>query len=330
MTEMAEISSNETPKQKRNPFEIFSIADIPEAESVSWIIESLVPVGLTMLGGRSKAGKSWLALQIARAVSSGDPFLDRFNVQQGNTLYLALEDNTARLKSRAERLQAGDITPLYCATGWPKFDDTDNGVERLRKWFETSEDNRLCIIDVWQKVRPARRGIRDDYQVVYEELSVLVDMAREFNAGIILVHHLKKNNYNEAESQDSLLGTVAIPGVSDSILLLTRKTGENKAELSVQGRDAQDATLKLHFNEGLFSLTEEQHAAITSENEQKIIQALSTPRTLTEVSNLTSIGKSTAQSALSRMVEKGVINKNGKNKGATYSTNTSIPIRYIQ
>lgn len=57
-----------------------------------WAIPHMLPAGLTILAGRSKIGKSWLALQIAQAVAAGSTVLDR-QVQKGPVLYLALEDS---------------------------------------------------------------------------------------------------------------------------------------------------------------------------------------------------------------------------------------------
>ena len=67
-----------------------------------WVVPGLLPVGLTLLAGRPKVGKSWLALQLAGAVATGGVFLDA-HVQPAPCLYLALEDSPRRL---AERMKA--------------------------------------------------------------------------------------------------------------------------------------------------------------------------------------------------------------------------------
>ena len=43
-------------------------ADWPEPV---WAVPGMLPVGFSLLAGAPKIGKSWLALQIAQAVSSG-------------------------------------------------------------------------------------------------------------------------------------------------------------------------------------------------------------------------------------------------------------------
>ena len=64
-----------------------------------WAIPAILPVGLSVLAGPPKVGKSWLALQFAQAVASGGMALG-FPVEFGRVLYLALEDPSRRLKER--------------------------------------------------------------------------------------------------------------------------------------------------------------------------------------------------------------------------------------
>jgi hypothetical protein len=66
---------------------------------VSWIVEGLLPEGITLFAGKPKLGKSWLALQIGYGIASGSEVLGR-PAEQGSVLYAALEDNNRRLKHR--------------------------------------------------------------------------------------------------------------------------------------------------------------------------------------------------------------------------------------
>jgi replicative DNA helicase len=43
----------------------------------NWAVPGLIPEGLTLLGGRPKVGKSWLALQIAHSISTGGIFFEK-------------------------------------------------------------------------------------------------------------------------------------------------------------------------------------------------------------------------------------------------------------
>ena len=73
---------------------------------VRYIIPGLIPEGLSLLVGRPKIGKSWMALDIALSVASGATCLGGRTPDQGDVLYCALEDNERRLKNRITRLLA--------------------------------------------------------------------------------------------------------------------------------------------------------------------------------------------------------------------------------
>src|SRR5690349_16060989 len=70
--------------------------DLPKAR---WILPSFLPEGLTVLAGKGKIGKSWMALSWSLKCSSSE-----------KVLYLALEDHVLRLKERLAKL-LGDTPP---------------------------------------------------------------------------------------------------------------------------------------------------------------------------------------------------------------------------
>lgn len=63
---------------------------------LSFSIEKLLPQGIFILAGSGKIGKSWLALDMCVAVSTGGRLWD-FCATHGDVLYLALEDTHPRL-----------------------------------------------------------------------------------------------------------------------------------------------------------------------------------------------------------------------------------------
>src|SRR5690606_9347077 len=70
-----------------------------EFEPIKYVVPGYVAEGLTILGGRPKLGKSWLALDWVIAVASGGQSLG-VKCEQGDSFYLALEDNQRRLQDR--------------------------------------------------------------------------------------------------------------------------------------------------------------------------------------------------------------------------------------
>ena len=62
---------------------------------LKFVVQEVLPEGLTLLAGAPEIGKSWLALDIAIAVAAGRFCLGGQGVDQGEVLYLALEDGEA-------------------------------------------------------------------------------------------------------------------------------------------------------------------------------------------------------------------------------------------
>jgi len=119
---------------------------LPEAR---FAIPDLVPEGVSLFCGKGKIGKSWLVLASAIAIASGGYALGKIKVEQGEVLYLALEDNKRRLQSRLGQLLHAIHSPipdgLYFETSWPRLDN--GGLEKLEQWIQEHQKTRLIIID---------------------------------------------------------------------------------------------------------------------------------------------------------------------------------------
>src|SRR5215218_680003 len=62
------------------------------------VVQGILYVGVTLFAGKPKIGKSWMMLALALAVVTGSTIFGNTSVQQGEVLYLALEDNRRRLR----------------------------------------------------------------------------------------------------------------------------------------------------------------------------------------------------------------------------------------
>jgi hypothetical protein len=77
----------------------------------NYAIPGLLPEGVTLLAGKPKIGKSLLAMDFVIAVAAGQNALGDLPVEQGDALYLALEDNERRLQKRLRDMLNGDSAP---------------------------------------------------------------------------------------------------------------------------------------------------------------------------------------------------------------------------
>ncbi len=208
--------------------------EFPEPQ---WIVPGIVPEGATVLAGKPKMGKSWLALGVALAVATGGVALGRGKVEPGAALYLALEDNPRRLQSRLKKLLPSGAAPerLVLADRWPRLGD--GGLETLEAWLVSSLDARLVVIDTLAKFRNGGNG-RNVYKEDYEAVEPLVELAARHNVAVIIVHHLRK--MAAEDPLDQVSGSMGLTGGADGALVLNRERGRADAYLYVTGRDIEE------------------------------------------------------------------------------------------
>lgn len=205
------------------------------------IVEGILYPGIYMLGGASKLGKSFLALQIAYHVSIGRELWGHRTNQSG-VLYLALEDTQQRLQRRLSTMFGTEGTDaLRFATASKKIGD---GLElQLQHHFECWPDTRLVIIDVLQRIRESD-GNGYSYANDYETIGALKQFSDTRDICLIVVHHTRKQDADDIFN--TLSGTTGLMGCADGTMVLHKeKRTSLKATLDITGRDQPDQTLYL-------------------------------------------------------------------------------------
>lgn len=131
------------------------------------IVNDLLYSGTYLFVGAPKVGKSFFMGQLAYHVAMGLPLWE-YEVHQGTVLYLALEDDYARLQRRLSRMFGVEETNnLYFAT---QAKSVSEGLDQqLEGFIREHPDVRLIIIDTLQKVREIggdRYSYASDYEIV--------------------------------------------------------------------------------------------------------------------------------------------------------------------
>ena len=101
----------------------------------NWAVPGIIAEGVSLLCGPPKVGKSWASLDLALQVASGGQAFGSIPVEQGDVLYLALEDTPQRLQSRMGMLLEGRPAPeaLTLVTECPTMDR--GGSEAIDNWL---------------------------------------------------------------------------------------------------------------------------------------------------------------------------------------------------
>ena len=215
-----------------------------------WVIENLLPEGLTLLCGSPKAGKSWLSLDIALHVASGQAFWGH-RTSAGRVLLFALEDGERRLKRRFEMLLT-DHDELYPALIYPCFSVPPlesgfaDGLEKQLEDFGSGEKVSLVIVDTLGKVREPSR--LDGYQRDYQQVAALKAIADKHHIAVLVVHHLRKMAADDPFERIS--GTQGILGAADGAMVLIRESrSDRNGKLYLTSRDADDKQFALKFDD---------------------------------------------------------------------------------
>ena len=207
-----------------------------EFPPIRWVVHGLLPEGLTLLAGSPKVGKSWLCLDLCLSVTRGASVLGA-DTQQGEALYLALEDTPRRLKRRLLALLNGTPAPtsLHLATEWPQAED---GARKLGAWLAKHPECQLVVVDTLARYRGKPDGKKGLYQQEYDDVRPLLELAGKHGVAVVLVHHTRKQ-----ESDDALhlvSGTQGLTGGVDGVWVLKRTRGTGKAQLFITGRDIEN------------------------------------------------------------------------------------------
>ena len=205
-----------------------------------WLIPGLLPAGLSLLAGASKAGKSWLCLWLCLQLARGGEIWGR-TTQPQTVLYLCLEDTYARIQGRLFRLTEDSVpSRLYFQTGSCAIGD---GLElQIEKFLSQHPETSLVVIDTLQKVRTADPN-NGAYASDYQDMSALKSLADRRGIGLLLVHHLRKQGASDPFQQIS--GSNGLMGAADTIWLLQRQRMSDTARLlcfTCDGDDGHDGS----------------------------------------------------------------------------------------
>lgn len=285
-----------------------------------WAVSDLIPVGLTLLAGRPKIGKSWLMLQIAEAVGAGGKALGR-DVEAGAVLYLALEDSPRRLKDRLRAHHAPAGLAVNFHMEWRGL--LDGGIEDLRaelqRGHESGQPYRLVIIDTLGRLLAGLdQRVTGDVTQTYGALQKLAMAADVAIVGV--EHHRKTAGQAWSDVIGDIMESTSKPGAADAVLGLYRERGKSEAVLKATGRDLDEAELALTFDRQLACWQYVGTAETVRADSEKgrVLEAI---RTLTELGELTTtaaiaetagMDRGNASHVLADLLEAGRVRKAAK------------------
>ena len=229
LLETAKTSIPEPPS--KNGLHLTSLDDLlnePE-EAVEYLVENLLPSGgVSVIGGKPKAGKSTTVRNLAVSVASGEPFLG-LPTTQGPVFYLAFEEKRGEVRRHFRDLGVDSNLPILIFCG----QSPDALIDEMKASVADLQP-ALIILDTLAK---AASRVRDfnDYASVTQALDPFLHIARESGAHLLFVHHAGKS---DKSGGDGLLGSTAIFGTVDTCLM--QKRSDQYRTIWAQCRYGQD------------------------------------------------------------------------------------------
>lgn len=229
-------------------------------ESDVYIVDRILPPGVTLLCGHQKIGKSWFALKLCLCATRGVD-LWGYKTLRCKALYCCLEDTKKRIRKRYDTLvSAAEELRGTAPAGWLDFrfqcPKLNNGlVEELEQYIGENPECRLIVIDTLLMITPPMND--SPYANDYNNIVALKKFADKYEIAIVLIHHTRK--LKAKDPFDEILGTSGLNGAADAMMILSRDgRTESRGTLKYTGRDIGDEEISLEFHDGDWRIAEEE------------------------------------------------------------------------
>ncbi len=273
------------------------------------MVKNILPAGLSFLAGKPKAGKSWLAMQLAHSVGTGTPFLG-INTTRQKVLYIALEDSPRRISQRAKlqnwQIRAGVrfITPeQHNLIGALEKGGVDKVLAHIAR-----HNYALVIIDTLTRAIDSDQFSPQDMK---RTLSPLQTGALKHNACILLIDHMPKLSGSEENVISDVYGSISKVGIADTIIGFYRDRGMDTGKIAGVGRDIEEFSFAVKFfkDRGMWLPVDDHIRARYTEQRHEMLEYVIGEKeaTATHAGVDLGINKGTAQRVLDDLESDGLL-----------------------
>lgn len=284
--------------------------DEPE---LCWLIDGLwAKSTVGIVGGEPKCCKSFLALDIAVALTSGRPCLGKYSVPgTGRVLLYAAEDAPGVVRRRLEGISEAtgcaleDLDIQIITSPSLRLDlEADQG--RLERTIEHYRP-QLLILDPFVRLHRVDENISSE---VVPILSYLRGLQRSLGCAVVLVHHAKKGG-GKIRAGQALRGSSELHAWTDTILYLRRK-GEDEIDMTIEHRAAASEAgikLELQLPGPRLVCRDQQHEPSTRERVEAALRELNDPISLNQLRARLRIRTATLSQVLTSLVAAGQVER---------------------
>ncbi|KKR50309.1 MAG: hypothetical protein UT84_C0012G0012 [Candidatus Curtissbacteria bacterium GW2011_GWA1_40_16] len=232
--EKGEAVNEYTPKERK----LLTVADLLayEPSSHPFLVDPLVPHrGISAISGHPGVGKSWVMLEVAKAVASGKPLFGKYPTLKGGVLIVDEEGGLDEMWKRVKMLDYTADMPIffYIVNGFKL--DNENDLARLIGTVRKN-DISLVILDPYVALHSKPENSAEDTAKVMEAMQQFTIAG----AAVLFVHHLRKDSIAKFGFGQALRGSSAILGRLDSLIVVRQLTNDDVSdELEIRHEKAR-------------------------------------------------------------------------------------------
>src|SRR6266481_2457544 len=262
--------------QKIQPFKTQTGLELANAAPEIYhglVDDLLLDVGVSMLCGKPKTGKSTLARQLAVAVAEGTPFFGKPTLC-GDVLYLILEGPKGVVQQHLKKLGVTEKRGTIHVVHEQMPHRGELGLQRLEETIRCIPKLKLVIVDPVSKL--LRMADSDSYDEVTVGVEMLEQIAKKYALHLQFLTHGKKRGSDDVG--DSPIGSTGFRGGTDTNVFLSKQGTQRIISTEQRWGISMEPTLLFFDAEieamSLGSTVEDEEAARNEARERKTVERI--------------------------------------------------------
>lgn len=218
-----------------------------------FLVDKLVPDGLTILAAPAKSFKSYFSLSLALATIGAGDWCDTFPVEEtGNVVFFGLEAPLQQLRNRIYQLRP-TYRPEDCQykitffSGMQALPPFRHGLQDAIEQVIDHYQPRLIVIDPLSYLY--RLGKQDDLaSATLDLLWPLAEMASKAQVALFAPEHMRKRSKEDVSVVDQLAGSHIKAAIVHGLLLMHREDQDIVVETTMRDAVTQELVLTMEFD----------------------------------------------------------------------------------
>jgi archaellum biogenesis ATPase FlaH len=289
-------------------FEVTSAKELlsRKLNELQFIFDPILPsIGLAMLAGPPKAGKSWFCLDIAQKLTD----------EGHEVYYIAAEDNLRRLKERLQHKTFKFPLKLKIHAGLSQNHPVPRGKDAIRyieEVYKIHKPNCIIVDTVASVLQPTANT--KNYDVTVQEYEALRQLATNLGIVILVVHHTKKQTDYTQTPIEQILGSTGISATVETLMIMQNVNGSMDRSIFVTGKDVEQDEFVLTWNGSGFEFHEDAMTAKLGKSQKEILDYIKQNPECSQTQVVLGLKKDQGRVSkiISQFCEQGLVTKKGK------------------